>query len=65
MHAKCIYEPWKAPVQEQRKAEVVIKVDGSTHEKGMHLKLIFDFSVGSYVMEVYVVCLYWGNHGSG
>jgi cryptochrome len=44
MPARYIYEPWKAPVQEQRKAGVVVSGNGSVHEAGTYPKPMFDFA---------------------
>lgn len=45
LDAKYIYEPWKAPVQDQKKAGVRIKGDGLTNvEEGTYPKPMFDFS---------------------
>lgn len=40
---KYIYEPWKAPLQDQKKAGVAIKGDGKEVEKGVYPKPMFDF----------------------
>jgi cryptochrome len=42
--AKYIYEPWKAPVQDQRKAGVSIAGDGRVDEQGVYPKPMFDFA---------------------
>ncbi|KAG9241661.1 cryptochrome-2 [Calycina marina] len=42
--AKYIYEPWKAPLQDQKKAGVRITGDGKDPEKGTYPKPMFDFS---------------------
>lgn len=44
MPAKYIYEPWKAPVQGQRKAGVRIAGDGWADELGVYPKPMFDFA---------------------
>lgn len=45
LDAKYIYEPWKAPIQDQKKAGVRIKGDGLTDvEEGTYPKPMFDFS---------------------
>ncbi|KAK5995718.1 Cryptochrome-2 [Cladobotryum mycophilum] len=45
MDAMFIYEPWKAPLQDQRMAGVRITGDGLTHqEKGTYPKPMFDFN---------------------
>lgn len=45
MDEKYIYEPWKAPLLDQKKAGVRIKGDGLTEgEKGTYPKPMFDFS---------------------
>jgi cryptochrome len=41
--AKYIYEPWKTPVLDQRKAGVEIRGDGSVQEDGVYPKPMFDF----------------------
>jgi len=47
MPAKYIYEPWKAPISDQKKANIVIKGDGSTEtdEQGLRMypKPMLDF----------------------
>jgi cryptochrome len=43
---KYIYEPWKAPIQDQKKAGVLVKGDGSQEQEGtmkLYPKPIFDF----------------------
>ncbi|KAH7162557.1 FAD binding domain of DNA photolyase-domain-containing protein [Dactylonectria estremocensis] len=45
MDAKYIYEPWKAPLSDQKKAGVRIKGDGLTDvEEGTYPRPMFDFS---------------------
>ncbi|KAG6018021.1 hypothetical protein E4U41_004078 [Claviceps citrina] len=45
LDAKYIYEPWKAPVQDQKKAGVRVKGDGLTDvEEGTYPKPMFDFN---------------------
>ena len=45
MDAKYIYEPWKAPIQDQKKAGVRVTGDGlGEAEKGTYPKPMFDFS---------------------
>lgn len=47
MPAKYIYEPWKAPIQDQRKAGVTIKGNGEEEEEDgvrIYPKPIFDFA---------------------
>merc|ERR1712093_353751 len=41
---KYIYEPWKAPITDQKKAGVSVKGDGKVKEKGVYPKPMFDFS---------------------
>ncbi|OAA33180.1 cryptochrome-2 [Moelleriella libera RCEF 2490] len=44
LNAKYIYEPWKAPIQDQKKAGVRVTGDGlSEAEKGTYPKPMFDF----------------------
>ena len=46
--AKWIYEPWKAPIQDQRKAKVLVKGDGTTTEESgvkLYPKPMLDFNV--------------------
>lgn len=44
LNAKYIYEPWKAPIQDQKKAGVRVTGDGlSGAEKGTYPKPMFDF----------------------
>ncbi|KFA51994.1 hypothetical protein S40293_07733 [Stachybotrys chartarum IBT 40293] len=42
--AKYIYEPWKAPIVEQRKAGVKIQGNGLEKEDGVYPKPMFDFN---------------------
>ncbi|PWI74684.1 hypothetical protein PCL_07998 [Purpureocillium lilacinum] len=45
LNAKYIYEPWKAPIQDQKKAGVRVTGDGgSSDDKGTYPKPMFDFS---------------------
>lgn len=47
MPGKYIYEPWKAPIQDQKKAGVLIKGDGEQEKEGdlnLYPKPIFDFA---------------------
>jgi cryptochrome len=45
LDAKYIYEPWKAPIQDQKKAGVRVKGDGLTNvEEGTYPKPMFDFN---------------------
>ncbi|THV86915.1 Cryptochrome/photolyase FAD-binding domain-containing protein [Aureobasidium pullulans] len=47
MPTKYIYEPWKAPIQDQKKAGVLIKGDGEQEKEGdvnLYPKPIFDFA---------------------
>jgi cryptochrome len=44
MPVKYIYEPWKAPLQDQRKAGVRIAGDGKAIEEGVYPKPMFDFA---------------------
>lgn len=45
LDAKYIYEPWKAPIQDQKKAGVRVTGDGlGDREKGTYPKPMFDFS---------------------
>lgn len=44
MPQKYIYEPWKAPLQDQKRAGVMIKGDGSSNEEGVYPKPMFDFA---------------------
>jgi cryptochrome len=45
LDAKYIYEPWKAPIQDQKKAGVRVKGDGLTDvEEGTYPKPMFDFN---------------------
>ncbi|KAJ3532770.1 hypothetical protein NM208_g8287 [Fusarium decemcellulare] len=45
MNAKYIYEPWKAPLPDQKKARVRVKGDGlSNVEEGTYPKPMFDFA---------------------
>lgn len=47
MPTKYIYEPWKAPIQDQKKAGVMIKGDGEQEKEGdlnLYPKPIFDFA---------------------
>jgi len=44
--AKYIYEPWKAPIQDQRKAGLLVKGDGTVEKEGdltLYPKPMFDF----------------------
>ena len=41
---KWIYEPWKAPLADQKKAGVKIQGDGSKGEEGVYPKPMFDFA---------------------
>ncbi|KAK0129786.1 hypothetical protein ONS96_000338 [Cadophora gregata f. sp. sojae] len=41
---KYIYEPWKAPIADQKKAGVSVKGDGKVMEKGVYPKPMFDFA---------------------
>lgn len=41
---KYIYEPWKAPIQDQRKAGVRISGNGEEEEEGVYPKPMFDFA---------------------
>jgi cryptochrome len=44
LDAKYIYEPWKAPIQDQKRAGVRVTGDGlGTREKGTYPKPMFDF----------------------
>lgn len=40
---KYIYEPWKAPIADQKKASVRIEGDGKEEKKGTYPKPMFDF----------------------
>lgn len=40
---KYIYEPWKAPLQDQKKAGVKIQGDGKDAQEGIYPKPMFDF----------------------
>ncbi|CAD0110719.1 unnamed protein product [Aureobasidium uvarum] len=47
MPTKYIYEPWKAPIQDQKKAGVLIKGDGGQEKEGdlnLYPKPIFEFA---------------------
>ncbi len=44
MPTKYIYEPWKAPVQDQRRAGVRVMGDGKADEQGVYPKPMFDFA---------------------
>lgn len=44
LDAKYIYEPWKAPIQDQRKAGVRVTGDGGDREDGTYPKPMFDFT---------------------
>lgn len=47
MSTKYIYEPWKAPIQDQKKAGVLIKGDGQKEKEGglsLYPRPIFDFA---------------------
>lgn len=41
---KYIYEPWKAPIFDQKKAGVIVKGDGKMSEKGVYPRPMFDFA---------------------
>lgn len=40
---KWIYEPWKAPLADQKKAKVKVQGDGKKDEEGVYPKPMFDF----------------------
>ncbi|KAK1984816.1 DNA photolyase [Colletotrichum cereale] len=44
LNAKYIYEPWKAPLPDQKKAGVRVTGRGETQEKGVYPKPMFDFN---------------------
>ncbi|RDW71246.1 cryptochrome FAD-binding-containing protein [Coleophoma cylindrospora] len=44
LDSKYIYEPWKAPIQDQRKAGVRISGAGEKEEEGVYPKPMFDFA---------------------
>lgn len=44
LDAKYIYEPWKAPIADQKKAGVRIQGDGKKEEEGVYPKPMFDFN---------------------
>ena len=44
LDAKYIYEPWKAPLQDQKKAGVRITGDANTDEQSVYPKPMFDFA---------------------
>lgn len=63
---KYIYEPWKAPIADQRKAGVSVKGNGKIKEEGVYPKPMFDFAGRRTVClegmkEAYKVGLY-GDH---
>jgi cryptochrome len=41
---KYVYEPWKAPIQDQKKAGVRIQGDGKEEQDGVYPKPMFDFA---------------------
>jgi cryptochrome len=43
LDAKYIYEPWKAPITDQKKARVRIQGDGKEEQEGVYPKPMFDF----------------------
>jgi len=70
MPAKYIYEPWKAPIQDQRKAGVVIKGDGTDEamegDFRVYPKPMFDFATQREICiqgmkKAYEVGLYGNN----
>jgi len=44
LDAKYIYEPWKAPMADQKKAGVRIQGDGKEKQEGVYPKPMFDFN---------------------
>lgn len=51
MPSKYIYEPWKAPLETQKVARVVIRGEGSEDEEGVYPTPMFDFD------ERRIICL--------
>jgi cryptochrome len=44
LDAKYIYEPWKAPIADQKKAGVRIQGEGKEEQEGIYPKPMFDFN---------------------
>ncbi|PBP28602.1 cryptochrome-2 [Diplocarpon rosae] len=66
LNKKFIYEPWKAPIADQRTAEVSVRGNGKVKEEGVYPKPMFDFAERRTVCldgmkEAYKVGLY-GDH---
>lgn len=66
MDKKWIYEPWKAPLADQKKAGVRIQGDGKDAEEGVYPKPMFDFGARRTICldgmkKAYQVGLY-GDH---
>ncbi len=44
LDSKYIYEPWKAPIADQKRAGVRIQGDGNVEQEGIYPKPMFDFN---------------------
>jgi len=51
LDAKYIYEPWKAPIADQKKPGVRIRGDGKEEVEGMYPKPMFDFNERSICLD--------------